>query len=113
MNAQILAAHLQETNQTIDIAYLDPPYNQHPYGSNYHVLNTVVLWDKPKLNLSISGRDKSAIRTDWRTERRSAYNYSTALEAYELLIHTINARYILTSYSTDGNIPLLGMLTCA
>ena len=31
----------------MDIAYLDPPYNQHPYGSNYHVLNTVAVWDKP------------------------------------------------------------------
>ena len=30
-----------------DIVYLDPPYNQHPYGSNYHVLNSIVLWDKP------------------------------------------------------------------
>ena len=30
-----------------DIVYLDPPYNQHPYGSNYHVLNTITLWDSP------------------------------------------------------------------
>ena len=29
------------------IAYLDPPYNQHAYGSNYHVLHSVSLWDKP------------------------------------------------------------------
>lgn len=113
LDAQLLAAQLREANQAFDVAYLDPPYNQHPYGSNYHVLNTVVLWDKPELSPTISGRDKSAIRLDWRTERRSAYNYSTALDAYELLIHTINARYILTSYSTDGNIPLLEMLQSA
>ncbi|OHD79833.1 MAG: hypothetical protein A3J97_08475, partial [Spirochaetes bacterium RIFOXYC1_FULL_54_7] len=28
-----------------DLAYIDPPYNQHQYGSNYHVLNTIVRWD--------------------------------------------------------------------
>ena len=50
-----------------DLAYLDPPYNQHPYGANYHVLNTLTLWDKPELPEKITGHgDKSAIRTDWR-----------------------------------------------
>ncbi len=62
-----------------DVVYLDPPYNQHPYGSNYHVLNTVVLWDKPPLNRSIlvNGKkhEKSAIRKDWHAERRSPYNH--------------------------------------
>jgi adenine-specific DNA-methyltransferase len=28
-----------------DLCYLDPPYNQHQYGSNYHLLNTIALWD--------------------------------------------------------------------
>lgn len=32
-----------------DIAYIDPPYNQHPYGSNYHILNTIALWDSPDI----------------------------------------------------------------
>ena len=47
----------------IDIAYLDPPYNQHPYGSNYHVLNSVALWDKPALSKQITRGSKAAIRT--------------------------------------------------
>ncbi|MEI1265014.1 hypothetical protein, partial [Pseudomonas aeruginosa] len=35
----------------------------------------------------------------------SPYNSSKhAKDAYEKLLSTINARYILTSYSTDGNI---------
>lgn len=114
MDAQLLAAELRKTGSPLDIAYLDPPYNQHPYGSNYHVLNTVALWDKPELSPSISGRDKAAIRLDWRTERRSAYNHQgAALQAYDSLLRTIQARYILTSYSTDGNIPLQEMLRCA
>jgi adenine-specific DNA-methyltransferase len=94
-----------------DIAYLDPPYNQHPYGSNYHVLNSLTLWDKPEISPVISGRDKSAIRTDWRTERRSAYNNaSQAPVEYARLVSALNARFLCTSYSTDGFIPLRSMM---
>jgi len=103
--AEQFAAH------ELDIVYLDPPYNQHPYGSNYHVLNTVTLWDKPALSKQITPATKAAIRTDWRTERRSAYNYrGKAADAYRKLLQTLNAHYILTSYSTDGTIPLGEML---
>lgn len=95
-----------------DFVYMDPPYNQHPYGSNYHVLNSVALWDKPELSPKISRRgDKSAIRLDWRTERRSPYNHSRdAAPAFRDLIDALPARWIATSYSTDGNIPLLDMV---
>ena len=30
-----------------DLAYLDPPYNQHRYTANYHVWETLVAWDAP------------------------------------------------------------------
>jgi adenine-specific DNA-methyltransferase len=30
-----------------DLAYLDPPYNQHRYTANYHVWETIVAWDAP------------------------------------------------------------------
>lgn len=96
------------SGERIDFAYLDPPYNQHPYGSNYHVLNTVALWDAPPLSPKITRRgDKAAIRTDWRTLRRSRYNHrGEAASAYEQLLDAIEARWIATSYSTDGTIPL-------
>lgn len=32
----------------VDIAYLDPPYNQHRYAGNYHVWETLVAWDNPE-----------------------------------------------------------------
>lgn len=111
-DAQSLAERL--SHEEIDIAYLDPPYNQHPYGSNYHVLNSVALWDKPELSPQITRGTKAAIRLDWRTERRSAYNYrDEASRAYDRLLGTIHARYILTSYSTDGMIPLESLLRSA
>jgi adenine-specific DNA-methyltransferase len=31
-----------------DVAYLDPPYNQHRYFTNYHVWETLVAWDAPE-----------------------------------------------------------------
>ncbi len=31
-----------------DLAYLDPPYNQHRYAGNYHVWETLVAWDAPE-----------------------------------------------------------------
>ena len=106
-----LAEQLRESGETVDIAYLDPPYNQHPYGSNYHVLNTITLWDKPPLTEQIEGRNKAAIREDWRTERRSPYNRcGAATDAYDALLQALDARFILTSYSTDGTIPLPALI---
>ena len=97
--------------ETPDIIYLDPPYNQHPYGSNYHVLNSITLWDKPEFPEKITRGTKSAIRLDWRTERKSAYNSRPkALQEFSQLINNITAKYILTSYSTEGHIPLKDMI---
>ncbi len=117
VDAQQLAGQLPRLAGGVpDIVYIDPPYNQHPYGSNYHVLNTVTLWDSPPLSESIlvDGKrtDKSAIRKDWRTERRSPYNSrSDATTAMAELVASLQARWALVSYSTDGNIPLEDMLT--
>ncbi len=33
---------------SFDLAYLDPPYNQHRYFTNYHVWETLVAWDAPE-----------------------------------------------------------------
>lgn len=107
LDALDLARSLRDQHVKADIAYLDPPYNQHPYASNYHVLNSIALWDKPALSPKITPRMKSAIRNDWQTDRRSAYNYRGEAErAFTQLLDAIDARFILVSYSTDGMIPL-------
>jgi adenine-specific DNA-methyltransferase len=98
-----------------DIAYLDPPYNQHQYGANYHLLNTVALWDKPPLSPTFEARDKqngkAAIRRDWLTERRSPYCYrNSAVSAFRQLVNDTKARFILVSYSTDGIITFEDLL---
>jgi adenine-specific DNA-methyltransferase len=89
----------RDHGRSYDFVYIDPPYNQHPYGSNYHVLNSVALWDKPALSPKIDGRgSKSAIRLDWRTERRSPYNSARrATDAFRDLIDGLPARWIAIS----------------
>ncbi len=111
-DAATLIDDLRERGIRPDIAYLDPPYNQHPYGSNYHVLNSIALWDKPVLTQKIEGRGtKSAIRTDWRDERRSDYNHRrSATSAYRQLLTGLDVPWMATSYSTDGTVSLEALI---
>ena len=39
----------------VDVAYLDPPYNQHPYGSNYFMLNVILDYQRPENTSKVSG----------------------------------------------------------
>jgi adenine-specific DNA-methyltransferase len=108
------ALHLHdELRATADVVYLDPPYNQHPYASNYHVLNSLVLWDRPTLPPPTARGWKAGIRGDWRA-RRSAFNTSTeAPAAFARLLASLRARHVLVSYSTDGTIPLPHLVALA
>ncbi|WP_432632224.1 DNA adenine methylase [Brachyspira sp.] len=97
---------LKNKDKKFDLVYLDPPYNQHQYGSNYHLLNTIALWDKPKINknIYINGKktDKGGIRKDW-IKTKSDYCYKkTAKNSLINLLENINANHIVMSYSTDG-----------
>jgi adenine-specific DNA-methyltransferase len=92
-----------------DLCYLDPPYNQHQYGSNYHLLNTIALWDRPAVSEErrADGRleRKAGIREDW-VRTRSAYCYrSSASAALAGLLQAVDARYLVLSYNTEGLIP--------
>lgn len=103
------ANKLVKSLKKLDIVYLDPPYNQHQYGSNYHLLNTIAKWDHipAELNLNEKGelKEKAAIRHDW-INTKSPYCYKQfASKHFEELISNIDAKYILISYSTDGIIP--------
>ena len=82
----------------LDLAYIDPPYNQHPYGSNYFMLNLIVRYQRPAHISRVSG-----IPTDW---RRSGYNVrSKALPLLKDLLHSIDASFLLVSFNNEGFIP--------
>ena len=82
----------------LDLAYLDPPYNQHPYGSNYFMLNLLVQYERPTAVSRVSG-----IPTDW---NRSRYNRrAEAAGALFELAAACPARFLLISYNSEGFIP--------
>ena len=91
----------QDTNSLVqeldalDVAYLDPPYNQHPYGSNYFMLNLLVDYREPVEVSRVSG-----IPSDW---RRSDYNVrSRSLARLSELVRGLDARFVIVSFNDEG-----------
>jgi adenine-specific DNA-methyltransferase len=79
----------------VDVAYLDPPYNQHPYGSNYFMLNLIASGRRPDSISAVSG-----IPRDW---NRSVYNKRTlAKRALQELAAGLDASMLLISFNSDG-----------
>lgn len=89
-----------------DVVYVDPPYNQHPYASNYHVLNSLVLWDRPELPAPTVRGSKAAIRPDWRARRSPFNERGAAADAFARLLGRLDAPHVLLSYSTEGLVPV-------
>lgn len=84
-----------ETIPHVDIAYFDPPYNQHPYGSNYFMLNLIAEYNRPTEFSKVSGIPKN-----W---NRSIYNQKSEAEKslFELIDKT-KSSFILVSYNSEG-----------
>jgi adenine-specific DNA-methyltransferase len=84
----------------IDVLYLDPPYNKHPYCIYYFLLDIINDWDKTvEIPDSYRGQPKNWIK--------SAYNSSRhAISAFKHLIENAPAKYILLSYNDEGIIPI-------
>ena len=90
-DANKLASNMGE----FDFVYIDPPYNQHPYGSNYFMLNLLTDYERPKEVSMVSG-----IPTDW---NRSGYNVrKQALPLLDELFAAIPARFLLVSFNSEG-----------
>lgn len=95
------AVHQRDANELVrevggfDVAYIDPPYNQHPYGSNYFMLNLLVNYEEPIEVSRVSG-----IPTSW---RRSDYNVrSRSLPRLRALVEDIDAKFIIVSFNDEG-----------
>ena len=90
-DANALVPQLEET----DLAYFDPPYNQHPYGSNYFMLNLILSYKRPATLSPVSG-----IPPDW---NRSAYNRRRdAARAFGDLAAKIRSKFLLVSFNSEG-----------
>ena len=83
-----------------DVAYLDPPYNQHSYLGNYHVWESLVRWDRPEV-YGIAMK-----RADCR-ERASAFNRRGAIEcALRAVVERVRAKWQVVSFSDEGHLSL-------
>jgi adenine-specific DNA-methyltransferase len=93
---------IDELPNDIDIMYFDPPYNQHPYGSNYFMLNIIATNVEPTTISKVSG-----IPSNW---NKSVYNSrQTAIDSMMQLISKSldKSKYLLISYNNEGIIPVV------
>jgi adenine-specific DNA-methyltransferase len=94
-DAEAVAATLE-----CDVAYLDPPYNQHSYLRNYHVWETLVRWDRPEVY------GVACKRADCRT-RVSAFNSRPGIGlALERTIAALGrCPALVVSFNDEGYLP--------
>lgn len=94
-------AHCLEASEaarrlSADLAYLDPPYNQHKYVGNYHIWETLVRWDAPETY------GKARKRVDCQ-ERRSPFNSRPRIAAAMAdVIENLDVRWLVVSFSDEG-----------
>ena len=92
------ALSLTESLGEFDLAYLDPPYNQHRYFSNYHIWETLVAWDKPDhYGIACKRIDTRADSTKSRFNEKA--NMANSLRK---VIQEIKASTIVISYNDES-----------
>ena len=80
----------------VDLTYVDPPYNQHSYFSNYHVWETLVRGDAPE-TYGVANK-----RVDCR-ERKSPWNSRRlAAGALDDLLERIASPWLVVSVNAEG-----------
>jgi adenine-specific DNA-methyltransferase len=81
-----------------DIAYIDPPYNQHSYMGNYHVWESLVRWDKPETygiaNKRVQCRE---YKSDFNSKRRIRQGLKDLFEA-------VRCKHLLVSFNNEGHV---------
>ena len=87
---------------SFDLAYLDPPYNQHRYFTNYHIWETLVAWDAPEhygiACKRIDSRDPST---------KSAFNSKREMPStLRNVISDVDARLVVVSYNNESWVAL-------
>lgn len=78
-----------------DLIYIDPPYNSRQYCDAYHLLENVARWEKPEVFGVARKMNRTALKSDYCTKK--------ATVAFENLIDSIHAKYILLSYNNMAN----------
>jgi adenine-specific DNA-methyltransferase len=79
-----------------DIAYLDPPYNQHSYLGNYHIWETLVRWDRPEVY------GVACKRVDCRTRKSQFNSRRRCLDAFTRVVTAVRAPLVIVSFNNEG-----------
>ncbi len=89
--------------KSVDVLYIDPPYNTRQYDSNYHLLNTLVKFNEIK-DLKDFEKQITGVRGQNREYvfRSPFSSRKTFTQAMENLVQNIDAKYVLASYF-DGD----------
>ncbi|MGB0638713.1 MAG: DNA adenine methylase [Myxococcota bacterium] len=77
-------------------AYLDPPYNQHSYRSNYHIWETLIRWDNPE----VYGVARK--RIDCKTEKSDFNSRRRILSAFCDTVENLDVDRIVVSFNNEG-----------
>ncbi len=85
-------------NKSLDVVYLDPPYNNRQYGANYCPLNYIAYYDS---NISVKG--KTGLLENY---NKSSFCRKAGLKTlFDQLINKLvkkSAKYIFVSYNNEG-----------
>ena len=94
--SQLDAVEAAQAAGSVELAYLDPPYNQHSYVGNYHIWESLTLWDEPEVY------GVACKRTDVR-ERKSPFNSKRRIHAaFSEVLAALDARTLLVSFNNEG-----------
>lgn len=96
------ACAIASTLAPVDFAYLDPPYNQHRYFTNYHIWETLVAWDAPA-HYGVACKRVDAREPHTRSVFNSRREMPGALAA---LVRDVDARVVVLSYNDESWITL-------
>ncbi len=86
----------QAAQTVVDVAYLDPPYNQHSYRGNYHIWETLMRWDKPEAY----GRARK--RVDCKSVKSAFNSKVNFLAAFREVILALKAKSLVVSFNNEG-----------
>ena len=78
-----------------DILYLDPPYNQRQYATNYHILETIAKYDNPEIH------GKTGLR-EYENQKSLYCSKNQVKKSFKDLIMNANVKYIFLSYNNEG-----------
>jgi adenine-specific DNA-methyltransferase len=80
----------------VDLVYIDPPYNQHSYFSNYHIWETLVRNDRPEAyGIARKRIDCKVNRSRYNSKRRTSVAFLDLLAA-------LRSKYLLISFNNEG-----------